>query len=93
MTKRKNFTPKPGRCDIIHGILIGGEQTKNLEKRNKEMATAKVIIKKLEAVEGNTSDDVLKEKALQAIALLKKFPSKNIVPDVDRQRIYKQVFE
>lgn len=92
MAKKKHeFVPSPGKCDIIHGILIGGEQIKNLEKRNSDGLTAEKTISKLEAVQRNSSDEELKTKALNAITLLKKFAPKSTVPDTERQRIYKQV--
>ncbi len=92
MARRKEFIPKAGKCDIIHGIIVGGEEIKNLQSKNGEDKTPRKIIKKLEQTAKNTSILEVKELAEKATNLLLLHPNQETTMSLyDREKIYKQL--
>jgi hypothetical protein len=87
------FIPKPGKCDIIYGIIVGNQQIHSLCKREREDRTPAGIIKKLTSIVKNTSDEELKTKAEVAIEKLGKLnPDQHLSENV-ANKIHKEVCE
>lgn len=85
-------TPKPGKCDIIEGILLGGKGSTNAlnAKNDAETYKAEKIIGRLNMIVNNSSDHHAKAQATKAIDLLQLL-SNSFVSEVNRRRIFEAV--
>ena len=86
-------TPKPGKCDIIEGILLGGKGGTNAlnAKNETEMYKAEKMIGRLNMIVNNSSDHHAKAQATKAIDLLQLLTSNSSVSEVNRRRIFEAV--
>lgn len=97
MTRTKKIVPeniKPGKSDIIYGIIVGNQQTNALCKKEREDRTPAGMIKKLSSILKNSSDESLKDKAEVAIEKLAKInQQEHQLIDTIANKIYNEVFE
>ncbi len=95
MTRNKKIVPeniKSGKCDIIYGIIVGNQQINALCKHEREERTPAGMIKKLNCILKNSSDEELKAKAQIAIEKLGKVnQQEHQLIDTVANKIYKEV--
>jgi tagatose-1,6-bisphosphate aldolase len=91
MAKNTQVFTKPGKSDIIGGIIMGNQQINNLNKLYRDDNKPSVMIKKLKVIENNSSDKKIQEHAGKAIKLLEKFAVDTPLTEIDRTNLLKAI--
>jgi hypothetical protein len=90
MVKKSNTPPKSGKCDLIEGILLGGQQTK-ASRRSNEDNTPSSMVKKFTKIAEVSSSHEDKEDSKYAVGLLADFNPDLPLEEKERIQIYKTV--
>lgn len=90
--KKRSYVPKLDKNDVIGGILFEEKKlTRHFLKKEGEWNTPKELIKRLQRVVENTTDEQAKVRAKKAIILLEKIDPEAILGEIRRLEIYNNI--
>jgi len=89
MAKNTLFSIKPGKSDVIEGIIVGNQQINALNKMDANLTKPSMMIRKLTGILNNSSDEKIKKHAENAIKELEKFTTDDPLNEKERTDLLK----
>jgi len=91
MAKNTLFSIKPGKSDVIEGIIVGNQQINALNKMDANLTKPSVMIRKLTGLINNSSDEKIVKHAEKAVEQLQNFSDDHPLTEAQRLEILKKI--
>ncbi len=91
MAKNTQVFIKPGKSDLIEGILLGNKKQINAFKTDNKETKPSVMMGRLNIIAKNCSDQEIVKHAKKAVELLQKFSSDDSLTESQRFEILKEI--